>query len=222
MNKAFIFDMDGVLIDTEKEWSRFDPVFLSSILPGDIYEKIGDTLGFSIKAVYDKAIALGAQIDKDSYVRAYDDAAAEIYGRAPLTAGTQELVSFLVKNEHKIGLVSAAQQKSINLVLARLSFSDKFDVVLSVNDHPDLKQKPHPDAYAETLKELDSNAGASFILEDSNPGIVAAKAAGAYTIGYRGNLLPGYEQTGADADADTMDDVIRLVEARSLAFRPLE
>src|SRR3989344_300821 len=176
MNKAFIFDMDGVLIDTEKEWSRFDPVYLSSILPGDIYGKIGETTGMSIKAVYDKAVALGAQIDKDSYTQSYDDAAAEIYARAPLTAGTHEVVSFLINDRYKIGLVSAAQQKSIHLVLARLSFADKFNVVLSVNDHRDFKQKPHPDAYIETLKELDSDAGTSFILEDSNPGIASGKA----------------------------------------------
>ena len=49
------------------------------------------------------------------------------------------------------------------------------------------------------------------VLENSNIGIESARASGAYIIGYRGDLVEGYEQTGADAYADTMNDVIKLV-----------
>ena len=213
MNKAFIFDMDGVLIDTEKELSRFDPVFLSSILPKDIYEKIGDTMGMSIKAVYDKAVAYGASIDLQSYTKAYNDAATSIYAKAPVADDADKLVAFLIERDFRLGLVTGSQQESINKALPRFPFREKFDVIISTNDRQDLKQKPHPDGYLEALRCLDAEPKHSIIMEDSNLGIMSGKAAGAYVIGFRAYLSQDYEQTGADADADTMEDVIKLVES---------
>ncbi len=81
-----------------------------------------------------------------------------------------------------------------------------------MQDRPDLKRKPAPDGFVEAFRMLGATPADSFVLEDSNPGIESGKAAGAYVIGYRGNLVNGYEQTGADAYADTMDDVIKLVK----------
>ncbi len=213
MNRAFIFDMDGVLIDTENEWARFDPTFLSRILPEEIVEKIGSTMGYSVKAVYDKAIALGATIDKKYYTEEYEKVGVSIYEKSPLTKGSEQLVAFLIARDFRLGLVSASAQSGINVVVGRLLFGDKLEYILSLNDHPDLKQKPHPDGYLAALQHLHTNPKYSIILEDSNPGIQAAKAAGAYVIGFRGNLPEGYKQEGADAYADTMDDVIRLVES---------
>jgi len=54
-------------------------------------------------------------------------------------------------------------------------------------------------------------------LEDSNPGIASAKAAGAFTIGLRQNLIDGYQQVGADAYANTIDEVIALVDRQTVA-----
>lgn len=213
MNKAFIFDMDGVIIDTEAEWKKFDAPYFSRILSEDILEKIGDITGLSIKAVSEKAAVLGATIDEKRYIQDSNETAAYIYGSAVITEGLSELTDILLARDFRLGLVSASPEASIDIVLARLPFRDKLNIVLSVNDHPSLRQKPHPDAYIETLKELGVEAEKSIILEDSNPGIAAAKGSGAYTIGFKSNLPHGYEQTGADAYADTMDDVIKLVES---------
>jgi len=57
----------------------------------------------------------------------------------------------------------------------------------------------------------------TIILEDSNPGIASAKAAGAFTIGLRQNLIDGYQQVGADAYANTIDEVIALVDRQTVA-----
>ena len=84
-----------------------------------------------------------------------------------------------------------------------------------LNERTDLKPKPEPDGYLEALKNLEADPKLSIILEDSNSGIQAAKASGAYVIGFKGNLVDGYVQKGADVYADTMQDVIKLVEAYS-------
>ena len=85
-------------------------------------------------------------------------------------------------------------------------------LILSIRERPELKPKPSPEGFLEALRILDASAEKSIVLEDSNPGIAAAKAAGCFAIGFRGYLIPGYEQQGADAYADTMDDVVKIVE----------
>lgn len=208
--------MDGVIIDTEAEWKKFDVPYLSNILSSDIVEKIGDITGLSIKAVCERAAALGAIIDEKRYTEDSNETAAHIYGSAVITEGLPELIDVLVARNFRLGLVSASQQKSIEIVLARLSYRDKFDTIVSVNDVPDLRQKPHPDGYLEALRRLDANPEASMILEDSNPGIQAAKAAGCFVIGFRGHLMHDYEQMQADSHAGTMDEVRQIVEKSSI------
>jgi phosphoglycolate phosphatase-like HAD superfamily hydrolase len=98
----------------------------------------------------------------------------------------------------------------IETVLKRLSFSHDINYVISINDRTDLKPKPDPSSYKEAIKHL--NADFTFILEDSNAGIAAAKAASAYTIGLTVNLLPGYKQQGADIYANNMNEVVKILE----------
>ena len=84
----------------------------------------------------------------------------------------------------------------------------------SVFEHPELRPKPAPDGYLDACKNLEAKPENTIVLEDSNPGIAAAGAAGCYVIGFRAHAPEGFPQTGADAYADTMEDVIKLVAKR--------
>jgi HAD superfamily hydrolase (TIGR01509 family) len=113
-----------------------------------------------------------------------------------------------------MGIVTNSPQTWINRVFPRLPFKEKIDVTISLKERTDLKHKPAPDGYLEALKLLNSAPKLSIVLEDSNPGIAAGKASDCYTIGYRGNLIEGYKQEGADAYADTMEEVAKIVATR--------
>lgn len=212
MNKAFIFDMDGVLIDSESYWAQFEEEFLQKLFGNKIAKKIGHGPGRGVDKGYELAIALGATVDKDEFNRGFEEVAVRVYERAPLTAGIDELVNILTERQFKLGLVTQSRQSWIDHVMPLFPFKDKIEVIVTISDSPDLKPKPAPDGYLEAFRRLNAEPHQSVILEDSNPGIEAGKAAGAYTIGYRGNLVAEYVQTGADAYADTMTDVITLVE----------
>ena len=122
------------------------------------------------------------------------------------------LIDALEQRGYKIGLVTQSSQRCIDFVFQRLSNSKKITKTLSLYQHPELRPKPSPDGYIEILKEFNAEPKRSFILEDSNTGIQAAKAAGACVIGFRENLIDGYAQTDADVYADTMEDIIQIVE----------
>lgn len=213
MQKAFIFDMDGVIINSEQSWGKYSPNFLEDLLGADIAKRVGHTIGITINTIYDKAVQYGFSMPKEEYAKRYDQQALLIYKKSEITEDLDKLVAELLKRNCHLGLVSSSRQLWIDHVLSRLSFADKLERVISLNERPDLKPKPHPDGYIEVIKKLKSTPQNTVILEDSNSGIQAAKGSGAYTIGFRKNLLPGYIQKGADIFADTIEDVINIVRS---------
>ena len=215
MNKAFIFDMDGVLVDSERIWAVEEFPFISGLFGEEIAIKIGNTMGVSVREVYRKAAGYGTSIKEDECIRKFDEIAVSIYARAKLMGGTNTLVNYLISKDFKLGLVSASRMNGIEQVLRQLPFRDKFEVVISINDS-NLPSKPAPDGYLEALKRLNADVTKSIVLEDSNRGIESAKAAGCYVIGFCGLLADGYKQDGADAYANTMAEVRELVKKHQI------
>jgi len=214
VNKAFIFDMDGVLVDSERQWLQYnEESILKEFFDAATREAIGSTTGLGVRGLYDKATKLGAKVDFDELSRVYEVVAMKVYDEASLTEGAGRLAKKLEGWGFRLGLVTSSPQSWINRVVPRLTFANRLEAVISLGERPDLKTKPEPDAYLEAMKILGASAALSVVLEDSNLGIAAGKAAGAYVIGFSGNLVDGYEQTGADSYADTMEDVIKLVES---------
>ncbi|OGG50335.1 hypothetical protein A3C18_00220 [Candidatus Kaiserbacteria bacterium RIFCSPHIGHO2_02_FULL_54_11b] len=219
MNKAFIFDMDGVLIDSEPVWEKYEREYLPQFFGKEVAEKMGNLVGLGVNDLMDRALALGAVFDRKEYLEKADKIAKLVYAQSAITVGVEHLADQLTETGFKLGLVSQSPHNWIDQVVPRLPFNKRLNVIVSLHDHPELKRKPEPDGFIEALRLLNTKPEHSIILEDSNLGIQAAKAAHIYTIGFRGNLVKGYEQTGADAYADTMDEVIRLIEARSEELR---
>ena len=211
-NKAFIFDMDGVLIDSESAWAPYQNQFSTSLFGRDIYSRIGSTIGISVDEIYKRAQQYGFGLSLDEYYRIYDEQARIIYANAVPTPNMNGLINHLITQGFKLGLVSSSRRNWIEIVLARLNIGDEFDFVLSLNDRKDLKSKPHPDGYIEAMEYLQVTSRRTIVLEDSNAGIQSAKSSGAYTIGFKALLLPNYVQTGADIYAANVSDVIKIVD----------
>ena len=215
MHKAFLFDMDGVLVDSERVWLGHDARILDSLFTGEARVKMGNSIGLNIRGIHEKATCIGHPVDFDTLENAYSSVAPEVYKLSDITAGVDDLVKKLWEGNFELGIVSASPARDIANVLTRIRTHKRFHVVVSLADRHDLKPKPAPDGYREALHKLGADAEHSFILEDSNYGIEAAKSAGCFVIGYRGNLIEGYEQKGADAYADTMAEVAKIVSART-------
>lgn len=212
MNKAFIFDMDGVIVNSEKLWEDYEQAFLHKVLGKKIAEAVGDTIGVGVKTVYDKATQMGFQMDREAFQSAYDQMAFEVYKKSKVTAGLNKLVSFLTDQGFRLGVVSMSPSNWLEQVLPRLSFRDKVEVVISLDENEVLKPKPYPDGYKEAMRVLGAVPKTTMVLEDSNTGIASGLASGAFTIAYSGNLVPGYRQIKADVTVATMSEVIGLVK----------
>ena len=213
MNNAFIFDMDGVIIDSEPVWERYEQIFLPELLGKDVYAKIKDQiLGNSVSGIYKAAVQWGFKMTKKEFEQIYDRYAEIVYEEAKFTDGIQELVDKLISINFTLGLVSSSRQYWINLVFKKLGSDNIFRCVLSLDSY-DRKPKPFPDGYLEAINLLGSVPEKTIILEDSNRGIQAAKASGAFTICLQENLPKGYLPPNADKYVTSIRELIQQIES---------
>jgi len=215
MNKAFIFDMDGVLIDDEQIWEDKKQIMYAELFGDEIHSKIGSTLGINMDGIYERAKAAGTTISRTRLIEQFYELAGDIYSTAPIPEGIEELAVALIDDGYQIAIVSASPLSWITTVTKRLTFENNIELIISLHERADLKHKPEPDGYLEAMRALNTTPENTIILEDSNSGIKSAKLSGAYTIGLKQNLVQGYMQEGADDYADTMLDVVTLVKQKS-------
>jgi beta-phosphoglucomutase-like phosphatase (HAD superfamily) len=211
MQKAFIFDLDGVLINNEHVWESEKKKIFTEILGEEKFSRLGSTIGLDINTIYHKLATLGATISIEELHDMASEKALMIYQDTPITQGIKELGAELLKHTYALGIVSASPKNWMDLVINRLEFKKDISVIISLLERKDLAHKPSPAGYLEAIRVLHSTPETTIILEDSNTGIASAKAAGAYTIGLKQNLVKGYIQKGADIYADTLDEVKSIV-----------
>lgn len=213
MNKAFIFDMDGVIINSESIWGEREKDFLIGLVGTEIYEKIKDhLLGSTINVIYDRARQSGLKMDKQTFIDAYDKQALYIYSLSKPTDDINKLLEKLVRLNFKIGLVSASRSLWIETALAKIRNRNLFEYVLSLAERTDLKPKPAPDGFLEAIKQLGSTPKKTIILEDSNKGLLAAKASGAFTICLREHLPDGHVSEKADMTIDNLKTLMTFLD----------
>lgn len=215
--RLFVFDMDGVLVASEKTWIETEPRLHEGLFGEEIARGIGDTIGISVGQIYEKALKLGSRMNKAEYDHIYNEAAMRVYGRCAISEGTDELVEYLLANRFKLALLSSSPMIWIKQVLDRIPWQNKLVIVLSINEHHELRPKPYPDSYQYILQQVGSNPESSVALEDSNPGIQSAKAASIFTIGYQEHLPDGYIQQGANVTAETMSDVLAILSRGTIS-----
>ncbi len=186
MFKAVIFDMDGVLVDSEP--IRFE-----------IMKKFCQKLGFTLTDEKLSTFVGGKDTEKwktlkmenslpqppeeleRKEIKLYKDHIKNLSEIDPID-GSVELLEKLTEGGIKKGLASSAQREVINLILDRLGIEAYFEVTISGYEVENAK--PAPDIFLETAKRLDVLPKECVVIEDSQNGARAAKAAGMKCIGF--------------------------------------
>lgn len=209
MNKAFIFDMDGVIVNSETIWEKRERKLLTDLMGNIIYEKIkSEMLGSTTHIVYDLACKNGFNMNKELFFQKYDKQAILVYAEAKLTKGVDNLLKKLESLNFKVGLVTSSRKLWIEQVIPKLKNKDIIECILSLGERKNLRPKPYPDGYLEAIKNLNSIPSKTLILEDSNKGIKAAKSSGAFTICLTEHLPANYISEGADMYVKSIKELI--------------
>ncbi|GAA4910043.1 HAD superfamily hydrolase (TIGR01509 family) [Stackebrandtia albiflava] len=195
-----IFDNDGVLVDSERLSNRiFAELITSHGLPTTFTEAVERYMGRrTTDCVADIEAQLGRPLDP-GFVGAYEARCAETL-RAELTAvdGVVDVLDRLDAAGVPYCIASSGTPDEIALRLAVTGLADRFgDRVYSGSMVA--RGKPAPDLFEYAADRMGVAPGAAVVVEDSPPGVVGAKAAGATVIGHAA-LLPAGRLAEAGAD----------------------
>lgn len=176
---AAIFDMDGLLIDSEPLWDQAELEVMAS-LGVDITRRheLPDTLGLRIDMVVDLWYAQQPWNGPDRQAvtdRIISRAISLVEETRPLLPGVREAVALCKSQGLMVGLASASPLHMLEKVLTMFDLRESFDALASAEKLP--YSKPHPQVYLDCAAKLGVDPLTCVALEDSVNGMVASKAA---------------------------------------------
>lgn len=179
MSHAVIFDMDGLLIDSEPLWVRAEiEVFREvgvALEPSDCARTKGLRVD-DVVAFWHARRGFAGATPADVEARLVARVAALVRAEGAALPGVQEaLAAARGEGRRPIALASSSPMPIIEAALDRLGLDRAFDVVCSAQTEP--YGKPHPAIFLRTAERLGVSPLACVVLEDSVTGVIAAKAA---------------------------------------------
>ncbi|GAD51470.1 hypothetical protein MBEHAL_0230 [Halarchaeum acidiphilum MH1-52-1] len=203
--EAVVFDMDGVIVDSERYWVAEVAEILDVAVP-DADVDPESVVGINVYDQYDLlADEYDVAVTREEYFDLFDRHADTVYTEsATLTDGFHDLVAEIRACDLPIGLVTSSFPQWVELVFERFDLGDAFDVVVTAGDE-DVPGKPEPDLYELAAGRLGVDPNGMLVVEDSEHGVDAASAAGAHVVGYQHGASADMDHGAADAVATDPD-----------------
>lgn len=176
--KAVIYDMDGVLIDSEPLWKiaeieGFAKVGLD-VKAIDLEETVGLRIDEVVKLWHGKK-GWTNKTCKEVEDDIVNVLIREIKKQGKALDGVYESLEFFKNNNYLIGLATSSYQRIIHAVLEKLNIEPYFQVIHSAEYEE--YGKPHPAVFIHTAKKLNVSPTECLVIEDSLNGVIAAKSA---------------------------------------------
>ncbi len=175
---AVIFDMDGVLIDSEPTWKiAMEQAFKAvgcPLTPKEFQKTTGMRIDEVVSYWHEVAPWKDASI-KEVENSIVDKMVELILKEGVALEGVVETLHFLKEKKIKIGLATSSYRRLIDAVLTKLCIQNFFDVTHSAENEK--FGKPHPGVYLTTAEALKCTPKRCLVIEDSLNGIISGKAA---------------------------------------------
>ena len=206
--KAVLFDMDGVVVDSEPYHIQAMREVLLEEMELDIpSEEIGGFCGLNyeekIEIIFKKR-NLNADIDSlrkktnERYIQLIKD---RIYPKD----GLIDLLERLLSENIKISLVTASNRKQTEIIVNRTGTSKYWAFIITGDDV--IKRKPDSECYIKAKNKLGLEPKECVVIEDSIPGIEAAKGAGMFCIAIPNDYVKGQDFSKADIIVNSLKEI---------------
>ncbi len=175
---AALFDLDGVVLDTESQYTVFwDKQGLKYL---NIEDFCATIKGQTLTQIFDKHFA--GEYEQYRTQITIDLVEFESKMSYEYISGAQEFIADLKRNGAKIAVVTSSNQKKMeNVYHAHPDFKNQFDVILTGDMFE--RSKPNPDCFLKGMEIFNTSPENSFVFEDSFHGLEAGRRSGAIVIG---------------------------------------
>ena len=210
---AVIFDMDGVIIDSEPLWRKAEKEIFKIqhiILTDDMCRS---TAGLRLEQVvehWQERFEFDNEIKSKLVKDVHDKVVELIIGERKSFEGLLDLLDKVKSKNYKIALASGSSYSIIDAVLKKLNIKNYFNVIRSGDDEE--YGKPHPQIFISTAKLLETEPENCLVIEDSRNGVLAAKAARMHVI-----AMPEHEVANdivfkiADYRISTIGEILNII-----------
>lgn len=208
MNNYIIFDMDGVLVDSE-------PIHMEIL--NEVLEKLNVTIS---QEYYFSLVGMGGLLIWEKLKKDYNlnDSPDDLFKshkeyffnvietkELPPVNGVKKLLDQLRKEDYFISLGSSSPIKLINHSINKIGIENYFDHLVS-SEHVK-KGKPFPDIFLKIAEMYTIEPENFTVIEDSHNGVLAAKAAGMKCIGYKNPNSGNQDLSKADLIIDNFNEL---------------
>lgn len=210
--KAVLFDMDGVLLDSEP---------LHVVINSEIYKDLGITIDQDlinefvgrtsserwkrIKAKFGLEHTVEQLSDRqwNALIKALQD--SELRS----SAGLGTLLAYMKENGIRATIASASAGSFVEAVIDYLELRDVMEGATTGDEV--VHCKPAPDIFLLAAQKLGVPPSECLVIEDSSAGVRAGKAAGMFTVGYKNPTSPGQDLSPADTVVDNLADICAIL-----------
>tara|TARA_Y100000590_G_scaffold461033_1_gene621709 strand:- start:1102 stop:1752 length:651 start_codon:yes stop_codon:yes gene_type:complete len=185
--KAILFDMDGVVVDSEKLYSQSENKLLNQY-----GVKFSDADWLQIKGCTEKQFydliysKFDISISRNQLMIKGREFLKEIFTQKLNYMNGFLKLHTIIKKKYKLALVTSTGKELVQHINQILSIENKFDLIITSHD-TDL-HKPNPKPYLMAMENFKLNANQCIVIEDSIQGIKAGQAAGCKVIALEGSL----------------------------------
>ena len=208
MIKAIIFDMDGLLVDSEPLWQEAEIMIFIPLGVPLSKEMARTTMGLRIDEVVEHWFTRYPW--QETTKKVVEDKVVEkvielIEEKGRMLKGVEEIIKLFATANMPMAIASSSQTRVIDAVLKKISIREYIRVVHSAEEEP--YGKPHPGVYITAAKKLGVSPEYCLAFEDSPNGVLSAKAAGMKCIAVPDSSVREDEGfTKADMVLDSLED----------------
>ncbi len=206
--RAVVFDLDGLLVDTEILWRQEEAALLADHgvqhTREDTLATVGRAIDHSV-AYFARRIGEPASEVPRLRRQLLERMRAAFAERLEPMPGAVELVRGIAETELPLAVASNTDRDLVQLALERAGIADAFDVVVSAQDVE--RAKPAPDVYLRACESLGVTPSQALAFEDSESGVRAARAAGLRV--YAVPQLVEMDVSAADRVLASLEELLR-------------
>lgn len=182
MFDGVIFDMDGLMVDTEPVWMEcWEPAlahFGYDVPPG-LADAVRGSAGDAASRILHKMVS--PQLDTKAFWDYFSSLAEEIFSKGvKKKPGIDELLAYLGDKSVPCAVASSSSKKGIERNLRFIGALDRFDAIVPSSEVA--HAKPAPDIFLEAARRLGTSPSRTMVLEDSFNGVRAGAAGGFFTV----------------------------------------